>query len=522
MISGIRDVKILFVAVNARFLHTSLAGFTLMAGLGEYRRFVEFREFTVNQLEMDIVSELFELKPDVLAFSCYIWNIDIVLSVVSVLKKILPVKIIVGGPEVFAEYEGLFDCGVDVVVRGRGEIAFKNIVAALVNGETLSNVYENAVSESIFPYADSDFESFANRIIYYESQFGCANNCAYCLAPRFDQRPYFTPLDRVKSELKIFLTNKVKQVKFVDRTFNIDRTRAADIWRFLLENDNGVTNFHFELAGDLLDGDDIALLKTARKGLFQFEIGVQSTNPPTLEAIGRRTDTAKLLENARLLDGVYLDLIVGLPHESTETFIKSFNDVMAVLPYRLHLGFLKLLKGTALRENAEKYGIKYRAAAPYDILFNDSMDFAAINDLRKIEHILQMLYNSGNFDAYTLFMLQNFSTPYRFFKTFADYWYTGNFHKKAHKKFDTFAILLDFADIAGQDRRLMSELLKYDMLSRENIRTFPPFIADYYRYDRRKIDKKFAQHTFEYDIISWLENPTLPLTKKQTEITFHF
>jgi len=334
---GCALVNIILVAINAKYIHSSLAAYSLYAYLNEEeKQHVQIQEFTVNQPEELILSELFRLKPDALAFSCYIWNIHMVLSLVETFKKIMPeVPIIVGGPEASYEYEELLSQGVDIIVRGEGEELFKKLVQSFLHAGLSPGMQPNVIlapPEDIppldaIPFAyESGFTHLQNRIIYYETSRGCVNRCGYCLSSA-TEGVRFLSWERIKSDLDKFISAKVKQVKFVDRTFNCAKHHAFAIWEYLILNDNGVTNFHFEIAGELLDDEMLTLLGKARKGLFQFEIGVQSTNSTTLESIRRTTDTTKLFENVRKLKPLgnihlHLDLIVGLPHEDYRSFIQ--------------------------------------------------------------------------------------------------------------------------------------------------------------------------------------------------------
>lgn len=500
---------IILAAINAKFIHSSLAIHSLRACLGEEAKHVHIREFTVNQPESLIISELFKLKPEILAFSCYIWNIGMVLSIAGAIKQIMPgVRIIAGGPEVsyISEGEDLLAHGIDEIVSGEGESAFRQLVSGYLSstGQKTRPVEFSDIpfSELTFPYLDG-FDGFANRIIYYESSRGCPNSCGYCLAG-LGAGVQFLPPERVRAELSEFMSAKVPQVKFVDRTFNCDKRHAMDIWQHLIASDNGVTNFHFEIAGDLLDDEMVGLIGRARPGLFQFEIGVQSTNPKTLAAIGRSTDTSRLLENVRKLKNIgnvhlHLDLIIGLPYEDMPSFTKSFNDVMAVRPDQLQVGFLKLLKGSALRKDAKKYGIKFNKTAPYEILASDFMGYEVIDRLKKVEHMVDLFYNSGGFQAYIRYMVTQYESDYDFYDALAGYWDSNGYHMVSHKKTALYTILYEF----GGKGRLVSELLKYDMLTRENVRTFPIWIEEYYRYDHKKVSRDSAVHTFEYDIDTW-------------------
>ena len=497
-------MKIILVAINAKYIHSSLAVHSVAAYLTSIGKNVHIQEFTANHKVDLIVSELHEQNPDILAFSCYVWNIDMVLEIADTFKKIRPdIKIIAGGPEVTAADAAAGDLpGIDAVLIGEG--------VPLV--------------DIPFPY-QSGFEEFKNRIIYYESSRGCVNNCGYCLSST-TTGVQFLPLERIKKELDIFLSAKVPQVKFVDCTFNCDKRHSVAIWEYLIKNDNNITNFHFEIAADLLDDEMITLIEKARQGLFQFEIGVQSTNPATLSAIRRTTDTSKLLKNVTKLKTLgnvhlHLDLIVGLPHENHDTFIKSFNDVMAVRPDKLQVGFLKLLKGTDLRKNASKYGIKYTKSAPYEILSNDFLDYETINKLKKVENMVDIFYNSGNFASYIKFMMNSFLDPYSLFEALAAHWYKNGYHLLSHKKTALYTILYEFG-IKTESDKVICELLKYDMLTKENIRTFPDWIAKYYSYDHKKITRTTATHTFSYDIRAWLDGHKKNLVEFENSVLFEY
>jgi len=494
-------MKIILVAINAKFIHSSLSVRCLRS------ENVHVREFTINQPEDLIISELFSQSPDMLAFSCYIWNIEMVNSIVRTFRKILPsVKIILGGPEITEEHENA-----DISVIGEGELAFKEIIEG---NQALKKVYKTTevVALEDIPFAYTKFEE--NKILYYESSRGCVNNCAYCLSST-TKGVRFMPMERAKADLFVFLSNKVKQVKFVDRTFNSNKKHATEIWRYLIENDNGTSNFHFEIAGDLLDDDMLSLIAQARKGLFQFEIGVQSTNEKTLNAIGRKTNTAKLFENVAKLKTagnvhLHLDLIAGLPFEDYSTFVRSFNDVMRCYPDKFQLGFLKLLKGSALRADANKYGIKFKDSAPYEILENDFISFAELNTLKKVENMLDLFYNSSGFKTYIKYMMRE--NPYDFFHSLALYWEQKGYHLLAHKKMALYTILYEFSDRSLKAR----ELLKFDMLCWENIRSFPYWIEEYYRYDNKNLTKFSGIHTFKYDIFSDA------LQEKEIRVSFNY
>jgi len=553
-----KNIKIALVAINAKYIHSSLAAYSLYAYLSkDEKKHVQIMEFTVNQSEEFIASELLRVKPDVLAFSCYIWNIDMVMSLVDTFKKVQPdMPIIAGGPEV--SYEDSELPGVDIIVRGEGEEAFKRLVQtlchctpsprhcerseaihhptssatdallrqvkaflAMTGSEQCRHSFDGGLDTIPFPYT-TDFTDLQNRIIYYETSRGCVNRCGYCLSGS-TTGIRFLSWERIRQDLDKFLSAKVKQVKFVDRTFNCTPQHATAIWQYLIQNDNGTTNFHFEIAGDLLTPDMMQLLKAARKGLFQFEIGVQSTNPQTLEAIRRKTNTIKIFENVNAIkksDNIHLhlDLIVGLPYENYESFRQSFNDVFACRPHKLQIGFLKLLRGSRLRADADKYGIMYKNNAPYGVLQTNDISFEQINHLKKIEHMVETFYSAGGFGHAIEFMIQQFKTPFEFFDKLAIFWEENGYHLVSHKKMAMYSFLYKFGAEYLPDRiRLICELLKFNMLLQENIRTFPDWIENYYSYDNRLITRTAAVHTFDSDVCKWIGIPPQP-----RDITLNF
>jgi len=529
-------MNIILVAINAKYIHSSLAAYSLYAYLSEEeKQHVHIQEFTVNQPEELIVSELFRAKPDVLAFSCYIWNIGMVMSLVETFKKIMPhVPIIAGGPEASYEYDGLLAQGVDIIVRREGEVPFKRLVRSFLRESHRDTIYETTgvIPLENIPFAyQNGFGNLQNRIIYYETSRGCVNRCGYCLSSA-TKGVRFLPLERVKSDLDKFVSAQIKQVKFVDRTFNCAKHHALAIWEYLIQKDNGITNFHFEIAGELLDDEMLDTLAKARSGLFQFEIGVQSTNPKTLECIQRKTDTALLFENVRKLKcggniHLHLDLIAGLPYEDYTSFKQSFNDVFACFPHKLQIGFLKLLKGSQLRKDAAKYGIVYKKNAPYSVLKTDFISFAEINQAHKIEHMVETFYSATGFYSTVRFMLINFATPFDFFDTLAIYWEEEKCHLVSHKKMAMYSFLHKFGQKFLLDKlHSICELLKFDMLLQENVRTFPSWINNYYQPDNRKIDRTTAIHTFDYNICEWRhqleENPAALLETQKIEVHFDY
>ncbi|MCL2189613.1 MAG: B12-binding domain-containing radical SAM protein [Defluviitaleaceae bacterium] len=481
--------KIVLAAINAKFIHSNAAIFSLIAHCPQD---ITPLEFTVNDNFNFILSEIYATAPTVLGLSCYIWNIRIIEPLVAALKKVLPnTQIILGGPEVsFNAADVLQKCPADIVVVGEGEETLREIlsgqalatVRGIVYRTEKGEIYTNPPREKspmenlAFPYNIGNLPQ--NKIIYYEASRGCPFSCGYCLS--HNEKPVrFLPLPRVLEELQFFLNRCVNQVKFTDRTFNCDRKRAMQIWQFLIENDNQHTNFHFEIAADLLDKDAIRLLRNAPEGLFQFEIGVQSTHEETLKHIQRDTNTQAAMLNIQALKEcptihIHLDLIAGLPAESYETFARSFNAVYALMPDMLQLGFLKLLKGVALRENAEAHGIVYNDAPPYEVLYTRHISYQALTRLKAVESALDMLYNSGNFKQTLRYVQTFYATPFHFYEAFARYWQHNGYHRMSQSLATVCKIFTDFAQPMCNEK-IFNNLLKFDWYAAGNQKN-PPWL----------------------------------------------
>ncbi|MDD3571099.1 MAG: B12-binding domain-containing radical SAM protein, partial [Lachnospiraceae bacterium] len=424
-----------------------------------------------------------------------------VVSISKNLKKVLPnAKIICGGPEVSYESEDflLNNPDIDIVIRGEGEKTFSELCHALVennpwnkiNGLTFRNSDEIVstppqlpLSMDELPFVYSDFSDLQHRIIYYETQRGCPYNCQFCLSS-VEKGVRFLSLEKVFTHLDFFLKNKVKQVKFVDRTFNCNKAHSTAIWQYLIDNDNGVTNFHMEIEAHIMEDDTINLLSHAREGLFQFEIGIQSTNIDTLTAVKRNPDFDFLKERIEKIKAlknihIHLDLIAGLPHESYSSFRKSFNDVYALCADQLQLGFLKVLKGSGLRSDSEKFGIISRHQSPYEVLFTKDISFEEMLRLKAIEDIVETYYNSGkalNTAKYTAML---FDTPFDFYETFSIYWENNNHHRVNHNKQELYTIFYQFCkenNFTKSKIETIKELLKFDMLLCDNVNSLPNWV----------------------------------------------
>lgn len=415
-------MRILLAALNAKYIHSCLALYYLKESLAQSGLEAEIREFTINIRIAEIARDIFRCQPDLVAFSCYIWNREETLRVCAILKKVLPqVTIVLGGPEVsFSGRELLLDHpAVDYVVVGEGERTFPELIKRLTSGEGVAEIpgvvwrgseepRQNQERPTIddldqipFPYADHTLANLQNRIIYYEASRGCPFQCLYCLSSRLQGMRYFS-LHRVRRDLRRLIAAGVKQVKFVDRTFNCHPERTREIISFLIDLHPAEINFHLEIAADLLDQQTIALLQRAPAGLFQLEIGVQSTNPQVLTLIRRRMDFSRVRQAVLQLQQaqnvhLHLDLIAGLPEEDLSSFENSFNQVFALHPHQLQLGFLKLLPGTELMKRAGEWSLVFQDNPPREILQTRVLDYAQLLELKEVEAVLERYYNSGRF-----------------------------------------------------------------------------------------------------------------------------
>ena len=525
------SIKKLLVAINAKYIHSNLGVYRLKAYAenAQYNvKNIHIAEYTINNHIDEILDDIYSKKPGMVGFSCYIWNIEYVCKLIIELNKLLPYcHIWLGGPEVSYNTDYYLDTYpfIKGILVGEGEETFANITAiydkyeslgqgldtqllhkeilevdGLVSHEKRIVAERQSVDMSKIPFAYKELTPFENRIIYYESSRGCPYSCSYCLSC-IDKKLRFRDIELVKNEIDFFLKNKVKQVKFIDRTFNCNRQRAVDIWKHILENDNGITNFHFEISSDLLDDEQIEVLNTMRNGLVQLEIGVQSTNEETLSAIRRNMDILKLKNMvARLKEKrnmhIHLDLIAGLPYEDLASFRKSFNDVYGMKPDELQLGFLKVLHGAYMHDEAGKYGIVYKAFPPYEVLYTTWLGYDDVLELKSVEEVLEIYYGSGQF-VYSIRYLESFfETPYDFYrelgKFYADRYVCGS----KHSRLERYNILLEFAkhcDKSQISEKLLSELMTLDIYLRENSKSRPAFALDLEEY-RENIKEMARQH----------------------------
>lgn len=532
-------MKFLLVAINSKYIHSNLAVYCLKAAAGEYSDNVSITEYTINNRTDDILRGIYEENPDVIGFSCYIWNISIVKELIVELSKILPnIPIWLGGPEVSynpERYVGVYP-NIVGVMKGEGERTFNRLiycysmnkpdeipyikgVTALYNGELFNNpCYEPVDMNSI--HIDYNTETLNNRIIYYESQRGCPFSCSYCLSS-VDKQLRFKDTELVKNELAVFLDNKVPQIKFVDRTFNCNKKHSMEIWRFIKEHDNGITNFHFEIAADLLDEEAIKLLQSMRRGLIQLEVGVQSTNTETIKAIHRNMNLDILRENVAAVKKqdnihVHLDLIAGLPYEDFKSFQQSFNDIYDMKPHNLQLGFLKLLHGSGIKTEKEQYGIAGRDMPPYEVLFTEWISYGELLKLKLVENVVEMYYNSGMFAAGIQYAERFFADAFTMYLELGEFYdgrYPSGSLPSRNAKYELF---YDFMKdkISSEESMILGELLKFDMLCKDNLKAFPNFIVpDYDMAARarmlipdRKLTKAEHMEIFNIDVLKFLHS----------------
>lgn len=517
-------MKILLIGINAKYIHSNPAIYSLRACTGEYKKNIEIAEYTINQQTEDIRRDIYIQKPDVIAFSCYIWNWSVISKLLPDLAKLLPgVPIWLGGPEVSYRAEAVLEEFPQVkgIMVGEGEYTFmrlagyyctsyfksaeKNNEQGIENSCQIGNCEADLVkipgivtrdfntgapqvldfADIPFWYADGDLlkEEFQNRIVYYETSRGCPFRCSYCLSS-IDKQVRFRPMEMVKKELDFFLENKVPQVKFIDRTFNCKHSHAMEIWQYIYEHDNGVTNFHFEIAADIITEEELELLFKLRPGQVQLEIGVQTTNPHTLAEIRRVTDMNQLRENVARLRNfhnihLHLDLIVGLPFEDKTSFIKSFNDVYSMKPDDLQLGFLKILSGSHIGEMVEDYGIVYENNPPYEVLSTNWISYEDVIGLKRVEEMLAIYHNSGQFVHTIAFLERQFETPFALYEALAAFYERRGLFIQAPSRSYRYEVLLDFAcEADAVNMEIYRELLTYDLYLREKLKSRPVFLQD--------------------------------------------
>ena len=511
-------MKILLAACNAKYIHSNLAVYDLKAYSSDYDKEVLLREYTINQPKDEILKDIYGSGADVVCFSCYIWNISFVRELIRDLAKILPETAFwAGGPEVSYDAEKFLTEMPEMtgVLVGEGEKTFHDLLEYYIDGkrslgeirgiayrdgeEIRHNGWRELMNLSEIPFVYEHLEEFENRIIYYESSRGCPFSCSYCLSS-IDKKLRFRDLELVKKELQFFLDHKVPQVKFVDRTFNCKHEHAMAIWKYILEHDNGVTNFHFEVSADLLRDEEMDLMAKMRPGLIQLEIGVQSTNPETIRAIHRHMDLDKL---KRCVDRVHsfrnihqhLDLIAGLPYEDYDTFHRSFNDVYQMKPDQLQLGFLKVLKGSLMQGEAEKYGIVHKEKEPYEVLSTNWLPYGDVLKLKAVESMVEVYYNSGQFQHTLEYLVPLAKDAFTFYESLGAFYEKKGYSEISHSRMRRYEILLEYlqeeTDVSVEKA---SQKMLYDLYLREKLKKRPSFAPDQKVYETAIWDYRKANH----------------------------
>lgn len=566
-------MKTVLVAINAKYIHSNLAVYSLRSYARTFGYEPELLEFTINQQKDQILKGIYEAKPDLLCFSCYIWNLSYAEEIIEDIKKILPkVTIWAGGPEVSYDAPKFLKRHpeVDGIMCAEGEKTLTELISyyeiGKSQGKSLDGIngivyQENKtihqtplrdimnMDDLVFPY--EDLKDFEHKIIYYESSRGCPFSCSYCLSS-IDKKLRFRSFSLVEKELEFFLAHKVPQVKFVDRTFNCKKSHAMAIWTYIKEHDNGITNFHFEVAADLLTEDEIALIQTMRPGLIQLEIGVQSTNEKTLAEIQRKTDFEEITRKVKAVQKgenvhQHLDLIAGLPYENYESFGHSFNDVYALKPEQLQLGFLKVLKGSYMAEAAEGYGCVHKAKPPYEVLGTRWLSYEEILKLKGVEEMVEVYYNSGQFQKTIRAMEHLFETAFSMYEELADFYEKNGYNEVSHTRIRRYEILQEFLQEKEANLEYFKQLMIFDLYARENMKTRPQWandlsaykmqildfykkeeenpklLTDYQSYQARQTIKMTHIEVFTYDVINENEEkgayPVLFDYKKRSPLT---
>ena len=500
-------MKILLAACNAKYIHSNLAVYDLKAYSSDYDEHVILREYTINQPKDEILKDIYSSGADVVCFSCYIWNISFVRELIRDLVKILPKTAFwAGGPEVSYDAEKFLTEMPEMtgVMVGEGEKTFHDLLEFYIDGKDsleeisgiayrtgdkiIHNGWRELMDLSAIPFVYEHLEKFENRIIYYESSRGCPFSCSYCLSS-IDKKLRFRDLELVKKELQFFLDHRVPQVKFVDRTFNCKHEHAMTIWKYILEHDNGVTNFHFEISADLLREEEMELMSQMRPGLIQLEIGVQSTNPETIRAIHRHMDLKKLEHCVNRVHSFrnihqHLDLIAGLPYEDYDTFHQSFNDVYQMKPDQLQLGFLKVLKGSLMQKEAEVYGIVYKEKEPYEVLSTNWLTYGEVLKLKMVESMVEVYYNSGQFWHTLEYLVPFEKDAFTFYEKLGSFYEKKGYSEISHSRMRRYEILLEYLkEETDVPTEVAAQKMLYDLYLREKLKKRPAFAPDQKQYE---------------------------------------
>ena len=508
-------MKVLLTAINAKYIHSNLAVYSLRAYAGKYAQQTEIAEYTINQTMDDILSDIYRKKPDILCLSCYLWNILYVEQLITEIHKVLPkMQIWLGGPEVSYNAVSVMEQYPQVtgVMCGEGEETFLELmeywnqeresldtIKGIVyreNGTCRQNPPRPVMDLSKVPFVYDHIEDFQNKIIYYESSRGCPFSCSYCLSS-IDKCLRFRNLELVKKELQFFIDHEVPQVKFVDRTFNCKHSHSMAIWTYLKEHDRGKTNFHFEVAADLLNEEEMELIASMRPGLIQLEIGIQSTNPETITEIRRKMnfeEVKRIVKRVQEKGNVHqhLDLIAGLPYEDYERFAQSFRDVYALHPEQLQLGFLKVLKGSYMHEKTEYYQLLYQDRPPFEVLSTKWLSYDDVIRLKGVEEMVEVYYNSGQFVNTLRLLEKEFTDTFALYESLSRYYEENGLHMINHSRITRYEVLFAFIKACVEKNvENYRQMLILDLYLRENVKKRPEFAGEV------SVDKQKASAFYE-------------------------
>lgn len=508
-------MKVLLTAINAKYIHSNLAVYSLRAYAGKYAQQTEIAEYTINQTMDDILSDIYRKKPDILCLSCYLWNILYVEQLITEIHKVLPkMQIWLGGPEVSYNAVSVMEQYPQVtgVMCGEGEETFLELmeywnqeresldtIKGIVyreNGTCRQNPPRPVMDLSKVPFVYDHIEDFQNKIIYYESSRGCPFSCSYCLSS-IDKCLRFRNLELVKKELQFFIDHEVPQVKFVDRTFNCKHSHSMAIWTYLKEHDRGKTNFHFEVAADLLNEEEMELIASMRPGLIQLEIGIQSTNPETITEIRRKMnfeEVKRIVKRVQEKGNVHqhLDLIAGLPYEDYERFAQSFRDVYALHPEQLQLGFLKVLKGSYMHEKTEDYQLLYQDRLPFEVLSTKWLSYDDVIRLKGVEEMVEVYYNSGQFVNTLRLLEEEFTDTFALYESLSRYYEENGLHMINHSRITRYEVLFAFIKACVEKNvENYRQMLILDLYLRENVKKRPEFAGEV------SVDKQKASAFYE-------------------------
>lgn len=531
-------MKVLLCGINSKYIHSNLAIRYLKAFTEDMNYSCTIKEYTINHRLDNILEDIILEEPDIIAFSTYIWNIDYVEKISNLIKAVNEkIIILYGGPEVsYDGKESLNSMSGDFLIEGEGEETYREFIQYMINNESseedlkkIHGLYSKINGEIfyggkrelmdfnkvVFPYNEDD--DLTNKIVYFESSRGCPFMCKYCLSST-THGVRFLPLDRVKKELDFFINKNVKLIKFVDRTFNCNHEFAMGVWRHLIER-GGDTTFHFEVSADLFREDEIELLKSAPKGKFQFEVGVQTTNNETLRNINRFVNFEVIKEKVEKIISTknihqHLDLIVGLPGENYTSFKKSFNDVYGIKPEMIQIGFLKLLKGSLMREEMEKWGIKASPYAPYEILKSKDISYEELLKLKRVEFAVDKYYNSGKFSTIIKYFESKYSEPFDFYYDLGEYFKKKGYFDRNLSAFEYYKVFLEFnEDVLGCENDVLLEIVKFDYLCFNKKRYLPDFL-NRYDYDKSKLkDNKNHIEVFKVNILKYIKEDLIETGK---------